>query len=58
MIREHYIYKIDKSQRTASLKEREKENLSNNNNQLEYPYIEEEGDSRYISSDRPFIVFI
>jgi len=58
VIREHYIYKVDGSQGTASLEEREKENLSNNNNQLEHPYIEEEDNSRYISSGRLFIVLI
>ncbi len=58
VIREYYIYKIDGSQGTASSKGREEENLSDNNDQLEYPYIEEEDDSRYISSDRLFVVLI
>ena len=58
VIREYYVYEIDKSQGTTSLKEGKKENLSNNNNQLEHPYIEEKDDSRYISSNRPFIVVI
>jgi len=52
------VYAIDRSQLTASLEGGEKENLFNDNNQLEYPYIEEEDDSRYISSDRLFAVFI
>jgi len=58
VIRKYYIYETDKSQGTASSKGGEKENLSNNNNQLEYPYIEEENDSRYISSNKSFIVLI
>ncbi len=58
VIREHYIYTINKSQLTASLEGGEKENLSDNNNQLEHPYIEEEDDSRYISSGRLFAVLI
>ena len=32
VVREHYIYKIDESQGTASLEKEEEENLSNNNN--------------------------
>ncbi len=36
----------------ASLKREKEENLSNNNNQLEHPYIEQENDNGYISSDR------
>ncbi len=58
MIREHYIYETDRSQGTASLEGREKENLSDNNNQLEHPYIEKEDDSRYILSGRSFTVLI
>ncbi len=58
MIREYYVYKIDESQGTASLEEEEEENLSDDNNQLEYPYIEEEEDSRYISLNRLFAVLI
>ena len=58
VIREHYIYKVDKSQRTASSEGREEENLSDDNNQLKHPYIEEKDDSRYISSDKPFTVLI
>ncbi len=52
------MYKINESQGTASSEEGEEENLFNDNNQLEHPYIEEEDDNRYISSDRLFIVFI
>ncbi len=52
------MYEIDGSQRTASSKGGEKENLFDDNNQLEYPYIKEEDDSRYISLNRLFIVFI
>ncbi len=51
------MYETDRSQGTASSEEGEEENLSNNNNQLEYPYIEED-DSRYISSGRLFAVLI
>ncbi len=58
VIREYYMYKTDGSQGTASLEGREEENLFNNNDQLEYPYIEKEDDSRYISSGRSFIVLI
>ena len=58
VIREHYVYAIDRSQLTASLEGGEKENLSDNNNQLEHPYIEEEDDNKYISSGRLFVVFI
>ncbi len=58
VVREHYIHKIDKNQRTASSEGGEKENLSNNNNQLEYPYIEEKDNSRYISFSRSFAVLI
>ncbi len=58
MIREHYVYKIDKSQETASSEEGKEENLSDNNNQLKHPYIEEKDDSRYISSNKLFIVLI
>ena len=57
MIREYYIHKIDGSQGTASSKGREKENLSDDNNQLKYPYIEED-DSKYISSSKLFTVLI
>ncbi len=58
VIREHYMYEVDRSQGTASSEEKKEENLFNNNNQLEHPYIEKEDDSRYISSDRLFAVFI
>jgi len=51
------VYKTDGSQGTASSEEGEEENLSDNNNQLKHPYIEED-DSRYISSDKSFTVFI
>ncbi len=57
VIREHYVYETDRSQGTASLKGGEKENLFDNNNQLEYSYIEED-DSRYISFGRLFAVLI
>jgi len=52
------MYEVDRSQGTASSEEKKEENLFNNNNQLEHPYIEKEDDSRYISSDRLFAVFI
>jgi len=58
VIREYYVYEIDGSQGTASSEGGEEENLFDDNNQLEYPYIEEEDDSRYISSGRPFAVLI
>jgi len=58
VIRENYVYEINESQRTAFLEEGEKENLSDDNNQLEYPYIEKEDDSRYISCSRLFAVLI
>jgi len=58
VVREHYIYKIDKNQGTASSERKKEENLSNNNNQLEHPYIEEKDDSRYISFGRLFTVLI
>ncbi len=58
MVREHYIYEIDRSQGTVFSEGREEENLSNNNDQLEYPYIEKEDDSRYISFGRLFVIFI
>ncbi len=58
VIREYYVYEIDRSQGTASLEEGEEENLFNDNNQLEHPYIEEEDDSRYISFGRSFTVLI
>ena len=58
VVREHYIHKIDESQETASSERKEEENLFNDNNQLEYSYIEEEDDSRYISFNKPFIVLI
>jgi len=58
VVREYYIHKADRSQRTAFLKEGKEENLSDDNNQLEYPYIEEKDDSRYISSGRLFAVLI
>ncbi len=58
VIREHYIYKINRSQGTASSKKGEEENLFDDNNQLKYPYIEEEDDSRYISSNKSFAVLI
>ena len=58
VIREYYVYEVDRSQGTASLEGREEENLFNNNNQLEHPYIEKEDDSRYISSNRLFAVLI
>ncbi len=58
MIREYYVYEIDGSQGTASSEGGEEENLFDNNNQLEYLYIEEEDDSRYISFDKLFTVLI
>ncbi len=58
VVREHYIHEADRSQRTASSEKREEENLFDDNNQLKHPYIEEEDDSRYISSGRSFTVFI
>ncbi len=58
VIREHYVYEIDGNQGTASSEGGEEENLSDDNNQLEHPYIEEEDDSRYISFGRLFVVFI
>ncbi len=51
------MHETDESQGTASSKEGKEENLSNDNNQLEHPYIEED-DNRYISLDRSFAVFI
>ena len=57
VIREYYVYETDRSQGTASSEGGEEENLSDDNNQLEYPYIEED-DSRYISFGRLFAVFI
>jgi len=58
VVREYYIYEVDRSQGTAFLEGGEEENLSDDNDQLEYLYIEEKDDSRYISSDRLFIVLI
>ena len=58
VIREHYRHETDRSQGTAFLEGGEEENLSNNNNQLKHPYIEEEDNNRYISSGRPFTVLI
>ena len=58
VIREYYIHEVDRSQETAFSEGREEENLFNDNDQLKYPYIEEENDSRYISSDRLFAVLI
>ncbi len=52
------MHEIDGSQGTASLEEGEEENLSDDNNQLEHPYIEEKDDSRYISSGKSFAVLI
>ena len=52
------MHETDRSQKTASSEEGEEENLSDDNNQLEHPYIEEKDDSRYISSNRPFAVLI
>ncbi len=52
------MYEVDGSQETASSEGREKENLFDDNNQLEYPYIKKEDNSRYISSGRSFTVFI
>ena len=52
------MYKTDESQGTASSEEEEKENLFNDNNQLEHPYIEEEDDNKYISLGRLFTVLI
>jgi len=52
------VHETDGSQRTASLEEEKEKNLSNNNNQLEHPYIEEKDDSRYISLNRLFAVLI
>ena len=57
VIREYYVYKTNRSQGTAFVEGGEEENLSDNNNQLEHPYIEED-DSRYISFGRSFVVFI
>src|SRR6266498_3376923 len=58
VVREYYVYEVDGSQGTASSERGEEENLFDDNNQLEHPYIEEEDDSRYISSGRLFAVLI
>ncbi len=51
------MYKIDGSQGTTSSEKEKEENLFNDNNQLEHPYIEEEDDNKYISLGRLFTEF-
>jgi len=51
------VYEVDESQGTVFSEGREEENPSDDNDQLEHPYIEED-DSRYISSGRLFAVLI